>query len=80
LQTNELLRERSYPIDVTATQTEFHPHIAAIGPTQVRKRLSERREASLRPGIVFIARHEHADPPQAVALLRARPWPRRRGA
>src|SRR5262249_21547371 len=50
-------------------------HVAAFGPTQVRKHLRERREVSLRHGIVYIARHEHADAPYAVALLR----PRRKG-
>jgi hypothetical protein len=46
LQTDQLPRERSYPIDVTAA-----------------------------------VRHEHADPPHAVALLRARrERPRRRAA
>jgi len=35
----------------------------------------------LTQGIVFIARHEHADAPRAVALLGARcERPRRRGA
>src|SRR5262249_27988951 len=46
--------------------------VAAIGPPQVCKRLRERRDVSLRHGIVFVARDEHADPPHAVALLRAR--------
>ena len=44
----------------------------ALGPTQVRKRLCERREATLVLRIVFVARHEHADAPHAPALLRAR--------
>src|SRR5215831_2349864 len=48
LQADQLLRERSYPIGVTAGPTKVHPHVAAIGPAQVRKRLGERREASLR--------------------------------
>jgi hypothetical protein len=48
------------------------PHVAAIGPTQGRKRLSERREARFCRRIVFVVRHEHADAPQAVALLRPR--------
>jgi hypothetical protein len=50
---------------------QVHPQVAAIGPTQFRKTLSERGEASLIPWIAF-ARHKHADPPYAVALLRAR--------
>src|SRR5262249_17428999 len=58
---------------------KVNPHVAAIGPTQVRERLSERREASLPYGIVFIAPREHADASHAVALLRAcRERPRRR--
>jgi hypothetical protein len=72
LQTDQLLRRRSYPIDVIAGPPRDNPHVAAIGPTQARKRLSEPRDASLRPGIVFLVRHEHADPPHAPALLRTR--------
>src|SRR5262249_42494284 len=66
------LPERSYSIAVIAGPMKAHPHVAAIAPTQARKPLSECREASLLLGIAFVARHEHADPPHAVALLRAR--------
>jgi hypothetical protein len=59
LQADQLLRKRSYPIGVTGAPTKVHPHVAAIGPTQVRKNLRERREAKLRLGIVFVVRHEH---------------------
>jgi hypothetical protein len=51
LQADQLLRERSYPIDVTAGPTKVDPHVAAIGPTQVRKRLREREELSLPQGL-----------------------------
>jgi hypothetical protein len=79
LQADQLLRERWYPID--RRTPKVHPHIAAIGPTQARKRLSERRNVSLPPGIVFVALHEHADAPYALALLRACcNWPRCRQA
>jgi hypothetical protein len=71
LQADQLLCERSYPIGVTAAPPKVHPHVPAIGPTQVRKRLRERRDISLPHRIVF-ERHEHADPPYAVALLRPR--------
>jgi hypothetical protein len=54
LQADQLLRERSHPIGVTATPTKVHPHVAAIGPTQVRKRLREQRVAMLLLGIVFV--------------------------
>jgi hypothetical protein len=72
LQADQLLRECSYPIDVGAAPTKVHPHVATIGPTQARKRLRERRQQSLRPGIVFVVRREHADPPHPLALLCAR--------
>ena len=75
LQADYLPRERSHPIDVSAGPTKVHPHVAAIGPTQAGERLRERSNASLRHGVVFVARHEHADAPHAVALLR----PRREG-
>jgi hypothetical protein len=66
---------------VTAGPTKVHPHVAAIGPTQARKRLRKRREATLNLRIVFVARHEHADAPHTVALLRARhKRPRRRAS
>src|SRR6202043_1896720 len=71
-QVNQLLRDRSYPIDVTAAPTKVHPHVAAIGPTQVRKRLRERRDAKLHRRIVFVERHEHTDAPHPLRLLRLR--------
>jgi hypothetical protein len=81
LQADQLLRERSYSIDVTAGPTKVDPHVATIGPTQARKRLRERREAGLPLGIVFVARHEHADAAHSLALLRAsRKGPSRRAA
>src|SRR5262249_36744541 len=72
LQADQLLRERSYPIVVAAVPPKVYPHVAAIGPTQARKRLCERGNVNLPHGIVFVPRHEQADPPHAVALLRAR--------
>jgi hypothetical protein len=76
LQEDQFLRERSYPIDVAAVLPKVHPNVAAIGPTQARKRLNERRDASL----PHVAPHEHADAPYAVALLLrpSRKRPRRR--
>ena len=66
LQADQLLRERSYPIIVTAVPPQVHPHVAAIGPTQVRKRLGERREDSLHqlgvnagPIVLAIIVHRH---------------------
>jgi hypothetical protein len=72
LKADQLLRERSYPIDVTATPAEVHPHVTAIDPTQARKRLRERRDSSLQHRFVFVATSEHADAPYAATLLRVR--------
>src|SRR6516225_2117515 len=70
LQADQLPRKRSYPIDVIAAPPKVHPHVAAIAITQVRKRLGERGEAKLPLRIGLVERHEHADAPHAVALLR----------
>jgi hypothetical protein len=72
LQANQLLRERWYSIEVAAGPTKVHPHVAAVDPAQVSERLRERKEAGLHHGLVFVVRHEHADAPHAVALLRPR--------
>src|SRR5262249_47211754 len=67
-----LLRERLYPIGVAAMRPKVHPHVAVFDPTQVRKRLLERRGLTFLLRIVFVEPHKHADAPHAVALLRAR--------
>jgi len=67
LQADQFLRERSYPVGVIAVPPKVHPHVAAIGPTEACKRLSERRDASLRHGIVFVAQRE---PATAAGILR----------
>jgi hypothetical protein len=72
LHADQLPREPSHPIDVIAVPPKVHPQVAANGPTQVRKRLSERGNEKVRQGIVFIAPHEHADAPHPLALLRPR--------
>jgi hypothetical protein len=43
-QADQSLCERSNPIGVIAVPSKVHPHVAAIGPTQIRKRLGERRD------------------------------------
>jgi hypothetical protein len=48
LQADQLLRERSHPIGVTVGPTKVDPHVAAIVPTQARKRLRERENESFR--------------------------------
>jgi hypothetical protein len=81
LEAHQLLREGSHPINVRAGPSKVDPHVASVGPAQARKRLRERRDASLRNGLDFVVIHEHADAPHALALLRARhERPRRRAA
>src|SRR5262249_26018448 len=72
LQTDHLLGERAGPIDVIAEPPKVDPQITALGPTQAREGLGERGDPSLNPGIVLVARHEHADAPYAAVLLRPR--------
>jgi hypothetical protein len=65
------MRERSCLIGVTTgPPPNVHPRVAAIDPTQVRKRLSERGVERL--CLVFVGRHEHADAPHPLGLLRVR--------
>src|SRR5262245_21768804 len=78
LQAAQLLRKRLYPIGVTAAPPKVHPHVVAHGPAQVRKRLREGRVEELPLWIIFVERHEHANPPHALSLLRVcRQRPRR---
>jgi hypothetical protein len=72
LRADQLLREHSYPIRVSAVPPKVHPHVAAIGPTQVRKRLRECRVAKLPLRIALGKWHQHADPPHTLRLLRVR--------
>ena len=48
LQADQLVRERSHPIGANAGRPKVHPYVVAIGPTQARERLSERREFDVR--------------------------------
>jgi hypothetical protein len=72
LQADQLLRERSCPIGVITQPSKVHPHVAAIEPTQVCKRLPKRGEETLPRRIVLVARGEHADAPYALRRLRPR--------
>src|SRR6516162_2573710 len=69
LQAHQFFREYPHPVSIAGGPTNIDAHVAAIGPTQARKRLRERRVVTLRHGIVFAARHEHADASYPVGLL-----------
>jgi hypothetical protein len=72
LQADQPLRVRSHPIGVFSAPPKVHSHLTAFGPTQARKRLRKRRVAKLFLRIIFVERHEHANAPHGVALLRPR--------
>src|SRR5262249_54218080 len=55
-------------------------HVAADRPAQLLQTLQERRAARLRHGIAGRLAHEHADPPDPLALCTRRERPRRRAA
>src|SRR5262249_24316515 len=48
------------------------PHVAAVGPPNLLYPVQERREPSLLNRIAPRTAHQHADPPHALTLLRAR--------
>jgi len=69
LRGHQLFRESPDLVDVAATPTNLHPQIGAVRPTQLGKPLREAGKLSLSLGIVFVQRHEHADPPHPASLL-----------
>ena len=48
------------------------PHVAAVGPAQLRQALQERRHAGLIFRIIRGRCHQHANSPNALALQRVR--------
>src|SRR5262245_51264999 len=57
------------------------PHVAAIGPAQLRQRLQERPDTGLKFSIVCGRGQDHADAPHPLQLLRpCRERPRKRRA
>jgi hypothetical protein len=80
LQPDQLFREHLNPVKIAGGPTNFHPQVAAIGPTQLRKPLREPGEEGLYLRIVFAIRHHYADPPHALGLRAHRKRPRRRCA
>jgi hypothetical protein len=56
---------------ITARPSDFNPHIVAVDPAQLMQDFQEYRDTSLLVRLACRA-HEHADPPQLLALLRTR--------
>ena len=61
-----------HPVNIAGGPTNVHPYVSAVGPTQFRKPLREPGQLGLCLKIVFAVRHQHADPPHSLALLRPR--------
>ena len=81
MQIDQPFCEYSRAVNVAGSPTDVYPHIAAIGPPQLRKPLREPGEVGFCLRIVFIVGHQSADPPQALALLRPRHYgPRSRAS
>jgi hypothetical protein len=59
-------------IDIILSPTNFGPHIAAIIPAQVLERLLECPDAVLTFSTICFPKHEHADQPHPLDLLRMR--------
>ena len=57
---------------LTAGPLKFKLQVAAFDPPQFLKSLPEAPQLGLTLWIICIKRHQHADPPHAVTLLRAR--------
>jgi hypothetical protein len=72
LQADQLLRERSYPIDVTSAPTKVHPKVASFRPAETAQALCQSHDAGLRLRIILGEARQHAKPPYPLARLRAR--------
>ena len=75
-QLDQLSCKSADPIRITSAPAQFDPEIAAFRPSELRKRASKRRDLRLRSRIALRKRHQHADQPDPVRLLRAHSeWP-----
>src|SRR5262245_17648703 len=68
----QLFCQRMRAVNVARSPVIVRPDVACFRPTQVLQRLAERRNARLCLRIALGKAHQHADPPHALALLRAR--------
>jgi hypothetical protein len=59
-------------VEVSSAPAILNLHIAAVCPAQLLKPLQKCFDVALRFGITFGVRHQHADAPHPVVLLRAR--------
>src|SRR5262249_40078301 len=69
---NQFRRVSANVVGIVRAQTIVDPHVAADGPAKFPEPLQERRIAGLCFRLVRSDGGKHADPPHALALLRAR--------
>src|SRR5215831_16408340 len=69
---DKFARVSTITFGIPRAKTEVNSYVVAAGPAQLLQRLQERRITGLRLCIVRCQIGEQADPPHALALLRAR--------
>ena len=72
LQRDEFLRESLPRLRVERRPASVDPDVAALRPPELLESLPERRDPGLSFPVALGKRHQHADPPHPVGLLRAR--------
>src|SRR5262249_16142695 len=73
LQCDELLRIPSHRLRVEPGPANFYPNIVAVHPSELLKPLGEYRHVGLIRRVALRSRHQDAEAPHPVALLRMRP-------
>jgi hypothetical protein len=71
-QIDQLFCQRLDSIQISGAPPKFNSEITAFRPPQLRERIPECCNPSLRGRIAFRKAHQYADPPHALASLRAR--------
>src|ERR1035438_6228828 len=69
-QLNQLLCKSSDEVDVTASPAVIDPEIAALVPPELVEPLPKCRNARTCVRVVLGRRHQHANPPHSLGLLR----------
>src|SRR5262249_4763270 len=69
----KFLRANPHAIEVVLAPSILAAKIATFRPSELLEAVAQRPEALLRLRIILGGRHEHADAPHAVSLLRPHP-------
>jgi hypothetical protein len=71
LQRHKFLRESLQQCRIGCGPANVEPYLAAVGPPELLEFLPKRRDKGLSLRVVLGRRHQHADSPHPVSLLRA---------